>query len=262
MKKIMFLLIVVLVAITTNIFSQYANVKIGNGNKIKSLEKIQNNLNQQKNEVEKQIQRKLKKYQIFWKKENLDNDVIALRSDSMYSSEYSQKIEPINNLILEADNQMLVSANENIDDYHGTSLSARNGARAYATVKNSQGNYEIKHALAENMASKNSNDNIQINSDNGVGNDGFIGKLKNYYRVQTVTARIQSTEPGTDFNKTFIIGPGQTLTGYLLPGTYHETTYIGNELTGCGNFEVRADQTHSFLGEEIYWGITIGARRW
>lgn len=138
--------------------------------------------------------------------------------------------------------------------FSGNSPSVIRGADAYATVATADANAYLVRQMAKGVAATVSAPTNQV---------GLEGIIINKYRFQELEVKIVGTNPGNVYNKTFLLGRDQSITDYLLPGTYQATIKaIG--LQGppvIHNFVVAPHQTHSINGRNVFWGLYGGSSR-
>jgi hypothetical protein len=135
-------------------------------------------------------------------------------------------------------------------DFSGRSVSMKNGAEAYATVSMADANAYLVRSMADGSTAKMSAPDLSV---------GLEGTIINKYRYQELSVKIVGVNPGNTYNKTFLLGKEQSITDYLLPGTYR--AYIkglNNSKASAQEFIVTADKTHSVNGKNVYWGIWGG----
>ena len=134
--------------------------------------------------------------------------------------------------------------------FSGKSVSVKNGAEAYATVSMADANAYLVRSMADGSTAKMSAPDLSV---------GLEGTIINKYRYQELSVKIVGVNPGNTYNKTFLLGKEQSITDYLLPGTYR--AYIkglNNSKASAQEFIVTADKTHSVNGKNVYWGIWGG----
>lgn len=135
-------------------------------------------------------------------------------------------------------------------DFSGRSVSIKNGAEAYATVSMADANAYLVRSMADGSTAKMSAPDLSV---------GLEGTIINKYRYQELSVKIVGVNPGNTYNKTFLLGKEQSITDYLLPGTYR--AYIkglNNSQASAQEFIVTADKIHSVNGKNVYWGIWGG----
>jgi hypothetical protein len=134
--------------------------------------------------------------------------------------------------------------------FSGKSVSVKNGAEAYATVSMADANAYLVRSMADGSTTKMSAPDLSI---------GMEGTIINKYRYQELEVKIVGINPGNNYNKTFLLGKDQSITDYLLPGTYR--AYIkglNNSQASAQEFVVTADKVHNVNGKNVYWGIWGG----
>lgn len=82
---------------------------------------------------------------------------------------------------------------------------------------------------------------------NGVA-QGYKGIVANLGR-ERYDFRVNGPE-----NKNYLLGPGERVVDYLLPGKYEVKTYYGGNQVGGGTFHV-GPQTQTFMNEKYHWFV-------
>ncbi len=135
--------------------------------------------------------------------------------------------------------------------FSGKSVSVKNGAEAYATVSMADANAYLVRSMADGSTTKISAPDLSV---------GLEGTITNKYRYQELEVKIVGINPGNTYNKTFLIGKDQSITDYLLPGTYQAKVKGLNDPRGSYyEFVVTADRTHNINGKDVYWGLWGGS---
>lgn len=138
--------------------------------------------------------------------------------------------------------------------FSGSSPSVIRGADAYATVTTADANAYLVRQMANGASAT-------VNAPATANQVGLEGMIMNKYRFQELEVKIVGTNPGNVYSRTFLLGKEQSITDYLLPGTYRATIKaIG--LQGppvIHNFAVAPQQTHSFHGKNVFWGLYGGS---
>ncbi len=78
---------------------------------------------------------------------------------------------------------------------------------------------------------------------------GYRGVVANLARYERYNFKINGPE-----NKDYLLGPGERMVDYLLPGKYVVNTYRGGNRVGRGTFEV-GPQTQVFMNEKYHWYV-------
>lgn len=91
------------------------------------------------------------------------------------------------------------------------------------------------------------NQPVQAAVVNGVV-QGYKGIVANLGR-ERYSFRIKGPE-----NKDYLLGPGERVVDYLIPGKYTCETYYGGNQVGGGTFHV-SPQTQTFMNEKFHWFV-------
>jgi len=80
---------------------------------------------------------------------------------------------------------------------------------------------------------------------------GFRGKVVNLDKYDKIYFEIKGPEV-----KGYLLGPGQSVIDYLIPGKYKAriSTTSRYKYTTLGTFNVNS-RTHNFMGEEMHWYV-------
>lgn len=138
--------------------------------------------------------------------------------------------------------------------YSAKTISARNGAESYAIVAQADANAYLTRKVADG----NSN-NAKIAAPNmSVGLEGVV---INKYTYQELEVRIVGINPGNTYQKVFLLGRGQSVTDYLLPGTYECSVKAANQRTPPNSirFTVEPHRTHNVNGRDVFWAVWGGS---
>ena len=136
--------------------------------------------------------------------------------------------------------------------FSGNSLSVRKGSEAYSTVVTADANAYLVRQMANGANATVSAPNNQV---------GLEGLIINKYRFYELEVRIVGTNPGNVYDKTVLLGRDQSITDYLLPGTY-QATIKAVGVSGSpvvSSFTVAPHQTHSVNGQNVFWGVWGGS---
>ena len=138
--------------------------------------------------------------------------------------------------------------------FSGNSASIKRGSEAYATVAAADANAYLVRQMANGASAT-------VSATATANQVGLEGTIINKYRFQELEVKIVGTNAGNVYNKTFLLGKDQSITDYLLPGTY-QATIKAVGLQGSPvihNFTVAPHQTHSFHGKNVFWGLYGGS---
>ncbi len=146
-----------------------------------------------------------------------------------------------------------ISYNGDQGNYSARTISARNGAESYAIVAQADANAYLTRKVADG----NSN-NAKIAAPNmSVGLEGVV---INKYTYQELEVRIVGINPGNTYQKVFLLGRGQSITDYLLPGVYEGSVKATNQRTPTIiRFTVEPHRTHNVNGRDVFWGLWGGS---
>ncbi|MDD3711608.1 MAG: hypothetical protein PHP37_03355 [Patescibacteria group bacterium] len=138
--------------------------------------------------------------------------------------------------------------------FSGNSPSVIRGAEAYATVATADANAYLVRQMANGAtATVSAPANHQV---------GLEGTIINKYRFYELEVKIVGTNAGNVYNKTFLLGKDQSITDYLLPGTYQATIKaIGVDGIIFHNFVVAPNQINSVNGRNVFW-VIYGGSAW
>ena len=145
-----------------------------------------------------------------------------------------------------------VSYNGDQGTFKSKGLSTAKGADAYAIVATADANAYLVRQMANGASATVTAPNVQV---------GMEGTIVNKYSFRELEVIITGTNAGSVYRKTFILGGSQSVTDYLLPGTYQaQIRGIGiNAPPVVHNFTVNPAQTHSFNGRNVFWGLYGGS---
>lgn len=137
--------------------------------------------------------------------------------------------------------------------FSGNSASIKRGSEAYAVVATADANAYLVRQMANGATATVSAPSNQV---------GLEGLIINKYRFYELEVKIVGTNAGNVYNKTFLLGKDQSITDYLLPGTYQATIKaIGVDGLILHNFVVAPNQVNSVHGRNVFW-VIYGGSAW
>ena len=136
-------------------------------------------------------------------------------------------------------------------NFSSRNYSVKNSASAYATVATADANAYFVRSMAEKTKIK--------AEENSAGLEGLI---INRYSYQELTVIIERTDVNTIPSQTFLLGRNQTLSVYLLPGSYKAIVKGERDSKSSETyFTVSPIRTHNIRGQYVFWGIWGGVSR-
>lgn len=199
-----------------------------------------------------------------------DKEIKAIEKENIRPTKKAEKIEAVNifyNPLLERamDEEKRKTEAETPRDpmgskviyqgdqgnYYGKSVSAQNGAKSYAIVAQADANAYLTRQMANGASATISATPREI---------GLEGTIINKFRYKELVVRVEGINSGNFYKKTFLLGKDQSITDYLLPGTYKATV---STTDGIGQptetvFTVSPEKTHFLNGNNVFWGVWGG----
>jgi hypothetical protein len=199
-----------------------------------------------------------------------DKEIKAIEKENIRPTKKAEKIEAVNffyNPLLERamDEEKRKAEAETPRDpigskvvyqgdqgsYSGRSISSLNGASAYAVVAQADANAYLTRQMANGASATISATPREI---------GLEGTIINKFRYKELVVRVEGINSGNFYKKTFLLGKDQSITDYLLPGTYKATV---STTDGIGQptetvFTVSPEKTHFLNGNNVFWGVWGG----